>query len=135
MAGSGKKAKEKGIPLLESISAGIGLAILAVMFGFLTYEALKTPAGVVPVLVAEPVGLTRASGIYVVEVEVSNRSRQTGAAVQVEAVLKQGGTEVEKSHATFDYVPGRSQTRGGVLFTEDPRKHQLELRVTGYQRP
>lgn len=135
MAAAGNKSEDKRIPLLESISAGIGLAILAGMLGLLTYQALETPPGDPPVLVAEPVGLARAAGTYVMEVKVTNHSRNTGAGVQVEGVLKKGGSEIEKSNTTFDYVPGLSETHGGLVFTEDPRQHQLELRVTGYQRP
>ena len=123
------------VPLLESISAGIGLALLLGMFVFLAYEAFKKDDGVPPVMAVVPTAMSKAGGQYIVELEVSNQSRRTAAAVQVEGVLKQGGSEVETSSASFDYVPGKSERRGGIVFTRDPRKHRLQLRVTGYENP
>ena len=128
--------KGKGqIPLLESVSAGIGLALLVGMFAFLVYEAMNTDDGKPPVIVVEPTSVTAAQGQYVVEIRVTNQSRKTAAAVQVEGVLTQGGADVETSNASLDYVPGKSRRTGGVVFTRDPRQHGLNLRVTGYERP
>lgn len=123
------------IPLLESISAGIGLALLVAMLAFLAYEAVKTDEGAPAVMLIEPTAVTSAAGQYVVEIKVTNRTRKTAAAVHVEAVLRQSGSDVETSNANFDYVPGKSERRGAIVFSRDPRKYKLWLRVTGFENP
>lgn len=127
--------KAKRSPVLEWISAGIGLVITLTLLGLLTFEAVRQRDGVPPLLDAEPVALTRAGDRYFVEIEVRNSSHLTGAAVQVEGTIKRGGEEVETSTTTVSYVPGESKRRAGLIFSHDPRDYQFELRVTGYQRP
>jgi uncharacterized protein (TIGR02588 family) len=129
-----RKPQPKRYPLVEWVSAAIGLAITGVMFGFLALEAAQQD-GVPPLLNVVPVSLVQAPGQYVVEFEVRNDSATTGAAVQVEGTLKQGGSDVETSTASLSYVPGESSQRGGLVFTRDPRDYRLDLRVTGYERP
>lgn len=124
----------KRYPLVEWVSAAIGLAITGAMFGFLALEPGQQN-GVPPLLTVVPVTLVQAPGYYVVEFDVRNESAATGAAVQVEGTLKQGGTEVETSTASLSYVPGESIQGGGLMFTRDPRHYRLELRVTGFERP
>jgi uncharacterized protein (TIGR02588 family) len=128
-------SSEHQVPLLEWIAAGLGVAILLAMFAFLALEALGTSSSQPPSLRIEPVGLAAAGEQFIVEVKVSNRSAQTGAGVQFEGSLSQAGKEVETSSATIDYVPGNSERRAGLIFTRDPRIHQAQFRVTGYQRP
>ena len=130
-------AREKSgrYPLVEWVSAAIGLAITGGMFGFLALEVLQHRDGVPPLMEVAPVALISAAERYVVEVEVKNVSRKTGAAVQIEGTLKRGNEAVETSGATVAYVPGQSQRRAGLVFTQDPRNYRLELRVTGYERP
>lgn len=125
----------KRYPLVEWVSAAIGLAITGAMFGFLALEARGQSERVPPLLNAVALGLASGPGQYVVEFEVRNDSAATGAAVQVEGTLKEGGSAVETSTASLSYVPGHSVQRGGLVFTKDPRDYRLELRVTGYELP
>lgn len=122
-------------PALEWIAAFLGLVVVATMGVFLVVEAFSSDAQLPPVLKVEPLGLTRAGSTYVLEVEVLNSTGQTGAAVNVEGSLKQGGRAVETSNATLAFVPGRSQRQAGLIFSRDPRAYTVELRVTGYEQP
>ena len=130
-----KKQQEKPVPALEWGAAFLGLAVVGTMGVFLTIEALSSEARLPPVLLVEPLNLTRGGSIYVLEVEVRNSTGQTGAAVNVEGTLKQGGREVETSSATISYVPGLSTRRAGLIFSRDPRRYAVELRVAGYAKP
>lgn len=130
-----QKSEARQIPLLEWVAAALGLAIVLAMFAFLALEALATSSSAPPSLRIEPVSVAAAGDQFIVEVEVSNRSGQTGAGVQIEGSLKQGGKEIETSNAAIDYVPGKSRARAGLIFTRDPRRYQAGFRVTGYERP
>lgn len=72
---------------------------------------------------------------FVVRFSIRNDGRQTAAEVMVEGQLQGGGDPPETSVVTFDYVPGNSVRRGGVLFRRDPRAAKLTLRALGYRQP
>lgn len=128
-------SKLQRYPLVEWLAAAIGLVIFALMFGFLALEALRHRDSTPPLLDVSPVALTSGRNHYVLEVEVTNAASKTGASVQVEGVLKEGDSDIETSSATVAYVPGESRRLAGLVFTRDPRKYRLELRVTGYELP
>lgn len=129
------KRKPRAIPALEWVSAIIGFFIALALLGFLAVQAVREAEPLPPALEAVAVSLHRAGGQYIVGVEVRNASPATGAGVQVQGILKQGGSEVEESATTISYVPGNSHRRAGLIFTRDPRAHQLDLRITGYELP
>jgi uncharacterized protein (TIGR02588 family) len=69
------------------------------------------------------------------EIRARNRSGHTAAGVVVEGELKRDGQTVETSETTFDYIPGRSERRGGLYFENDPRQMELTVRPKGYANP
>ena len=127
-----RKGKDP-VPPLEWAAAALGLLAALVMLAIIGREAIAGNERPVPVLVVkvERVAATKAG--HVVEFRVRNLSEQTAAAVQVEGKIK-GGAEDVTSSAAIDYVPGRSEAKGGLIFADDPRG-KLELRVTGYEVP
>lgn len=131
----GKSPRHDPVPALEWAAAAIGLLVALALLAVLLREALAGGPRTLPALSAEAVRVEPGSGGHSVGILVRNVSPQTAAGVQVEGVLMRGGTEVETSSATVDYVPGHSSTKAGLLFRQDPRAHQLELRVTGYELP
>ena len=72
---------------------------------------------------------------FLVQFSIRNEGRKTAAQVIVEGQLERGATSPETSSVTFDYVPGGSVRRGGVLFRHDPRSGQLTLRPLGFREP
>lgn len=129
------KKRHDPIPPLEWAAAGLGLLVALLLVAILGREAVAgRDDPPVPVLVAEVERAVATASGYVIEVRVRNLSNQTAAAVQVEGKIK-AGLEEETSSATIDYVPGRSQATGGIIFSTDPRGGPLELRVTGYEIP
>ena len=121
------------IPPLEWAAAALGLIAALVLLGIIGREAIAGNERPVPVLVASVERVAASPAGHVVEFRVRNLSEQTAAAVQVEGKIK-GNTEEETSSAAIDYVPGRSEAAGGLVFASDPRG-KLELRVTGYEIP
>lgn len=125
-----KQSKRQSVPLLEWLAAAIGLVVAVALLGIIGREAIRGTDGEVPVLEARLVGLRSTPAGYVALIEVANRSSQTAAAVQV-----RGTSGGEESEASIDYVPGDSRARAGLVFSSDPRRRPIELRVTGYQLP
>ena len=118
------------VPALEWAAAATGLLLLLALCFVLLREVGAGNDRDVPILSARIERVTRTATGYVADIVVANGSRQTAAAVQVEGKLGD-----EETSATLDYVPGRSEARGGLIFVGDPRTGAVELRVVGYELP
>jgi uncharacterized protein (TIGR02588 family) len=66
---------------------------------------------------------------------VRNDSDATAAQVEVRGVLRTRGGTDEERRASFAYVPGSGEVRGGLVFQQDPRRDELELTVEGFAAP
>ena len=122
------------MPPLEWAAAAVGLLVALVLLAIVAREAFVTRDESVPELTATAERVVATASGHVVEVRVDNASSQAAAAVQIEGTMGEGGNE-ETSIATIDYVPGRSEAKGGLIFSRDPRGGRFELRVTGYEIP
>ncbi|MGH6707194.1 MAG: hypothetical protein ACREB1_10345 [Sphingomicrobium sp.] len=125
-----KAPRRDAVPLLEWAAAGLGLLVLLVMLWVMAGEIVSGGDDDVPLLSVRVEAVTATPAGHVVQFRITNRSAQTAAAVQVEGKLSD-----EVATASVDYVPGRSEARGGLLFEGDPRTGAVELRVTGYELP
>ena len=72
---------------------------------------------------------------FLVQFSIRNDGDKTAAQVIVEGHLESSDASPETSLVTFDYVPGGSVRRGGVLFRHDPRSSRLTLRPLGFREP
>lgn len=122
-------SRKDPIPALEWIAAALGLLVFLGLMTVLIREAATSGSDDVPVLLARVEAVTPVAGGHVARVVVANASGQTAAAVQVQGKLGE-----EFAQATFDYVPGHSTARGGLMFKGDPRSG-IQLAVTGYELP
>ena len=125
-----KTPRRDAVPLLEWAAAGLGLLVLLLMLWVMVSEIASGGDDDVPLLSARIEAVTATPAGNIAQIVVANRSSQTAAAVQVEGKL---GDEV--ASASIDYVPGRSEARGGLLFQGDPRTGAVKLRVIGYELP
>jgi uncharacterized protein (TIGR02588 family) len=130
-----ERARGERTPLLEWIAGGIGAVLTLALLGFLGWEAWTTPGDAPPEVTVRLEEVMPAGDGFVARIAAVNGSPATAAAVEVEGTLSRGGEEVERAQATLDYVPGHSETRGGLFFAEDPREGDLRLRALGYQAP
>jgi uncharacterized protein (TIGR02588 family) len=118
----------------EWIVAAIGLILTVGTIGFMFYQAFMS-ANTPPQIYVLMNAIEEFPEGYVVTVTAKNTGAATGAAVSIEGTLKSGDQTVETSTATISYVPGHSERRAGLLFTQDPRQYTLELRAKGYEAP
>ena len=72
---------------------------------------------------------------FLVSLKIENSGNATAAALGVEGVLVQGGTNVETSLVTVDYVAAGSERDAALLFSKDPRQGELTVRAKGYIEP
>lgn len=125
-----KPAARNEPPLLEWISAAVGLACALMAIGFVGWDALpgdRSPPDIEVRLVA----VTPTAHGYVAKVEAINHGDASAAQVAIEGVLS-GQGETETAQATLDYVPQQSRVGGGLVFERDPRVGRLVLRARGF---
>ena len=127
--------KQDGTPVLEWISAAIGLVLTVAMLGFIGWQAWKRTGDEPPAIKVHVQHILPAGDGYVVEFVVVNLSPATAAAVQIEGELIEGERVIATSQVTLDYVPGNSERRGGLFFRENPQAYDLEIRALGYAKP
>ena len=72
---------------------------------------------------------------YLAKIVAVNEGGMTAAGVVIEGELRRGTESVERSWTTIDYLPPRSEQRGGLFFTRDPRQFELQVRPFGYVEP
>jgi uncharacterized protein (TIGR02588 family) len=121
-------------PILEWITAAIGLVLALGAVAFLTWEGLHA-SDRSPVLVSRVQAITPTPQGYVVDIEIQNESRATASAVQVEGLLPSGSGPEEEVTLTFDYVPARGRREGSMTFRRDPRGQPLTVEVKGQVAP
>jgi uncharacterized protein (TIGR02588 family) len=125
-----KRTVKGKTPLLEWHAAGLGLLVVGVMVVVLATDAIRSSGSGPPSLAVEPGEVHPADGRYVLAVTVTNRSEQPAQDVEIEGAL---GDETSK--ATVGFVAGRSEAEAGLVFTQDPARSPVALRVLGYEVP
>lgn len=126
--------KTRASHIIEWVVAALGVLTLCGSVAFLIYTAL-TEEDAPPSIGFHTVAVHSVSGGYLVEVALRNSGSQTAAKLKVAGLLSRDGQVVETSEASFDYVPSRSERRGGLFSTNDPRKFQLRFQAQGYEKP
>jgi len=129
----GDRKRDPGTPLIEWIVGGLGALIFLGMVLALIASGLAGEESP-PSIRIHVERVTPALGGYVMEFSARNESDATAADVSVIAELDSGG-EMQTREARFDYLPPRSERRGGFFFDSDPRAGALELRAEGYNKP
>ena len=123
----------KEISWLEWLVAAIGLVLVVAVVAFMIVEANGDP-GPPRITVGVDSVVALDDGTYLVEFTAANRSDASAAAVGITGDVR-SGAETETSRTTLDYIPARSERRGGLHFKLDPRRGTIRLRAEGYQEP
>lgn len=121
-------------PIAEWAAAGLGLILTLCVLGYLVWDGVTARPGPPALSVSSAQPSRNASG-YTVPITVRNDSDATAAAVEVRAVLHLPSRPVEERRASFAYVPGRGEVKGGVVFEQDPRLGLLRISIEGYEEP
>ncbi|HJU42897.1 MAG TPA: hypothetical protein VJ691_08780 [Vicinamibacterales bacterium] len=114
--------------------AAVGLVFVLGAFAMLLRESFTGGQRVADIRIRVDEILPSADG-YLVSVKIENSGDATAAALNVEGVLMRGGTQVESSLVTVDYVAAGSERDAALLFSNDPRQGELTVRAKGYIEP
>jgi uncharacterized protein (TIGR02588 family) len=132
--GEARQAGADATPWLEWIASGIGLVLALGTLGVIAAEML-TGGRPIPAVIVHLDGVVETPAGFVALVTARNPADATAAKVEIEGELRQGDDVLETSRIQFDYVPARSERRGGLYFRHDPRQYRLEARALGYSEP
>ena len=114
--------------------AALGMLFIAGSFALLLRESFagSKPVAEIAVTVDE---IRPAKHGYLVTLKIQNSGNGTAASLTVEGVLMRGGTAVETSVVTLDYVAPLSERNAALFFSNDPRGGDLVVRPKGYIEP
>jgi uncharacterized protein (TIGR02588 family) len=121
-------------PPWEWAVALLGLVLILGSIVFLTYQVVAGDDSPPDVLIYADAILPVTSG-YLVQIRAVNQGGSTAAALRIEGTLRGESSSVETSQTVIDYVPAHSYRKGGLFFTQDPRRFNLQLRAKGYAEP
>jgi len=121
--------------LAEQVSFGIAALILFTLIGLVCYlwlgkRELGSPNPVVTIKSIEKI-----SGQFQVPFEVTNQGDTTAASVQVVAELQIQGEIAETGEQQVDFLSSHETESGAFIFSQDPRKGKLIIRVASYKMP
>jgi uncharacterized protein (TIGR02588 family) len=114
--------------------AFLGLALVLGSIVFMLYEAAAGDSSPPDVTVRVDAILSTRNG-FLVKFQAVNEGGSTAEGLTVEGELRKGTESVETSNTTLEYVPSHSEREGGLFFTVDPRRYELQLRAKGYEKP
>ncbi len=111
------------------------MAAIIVLFTltFLVYQVLfqEQTQPDIKVVLGNPQKL---ENYYAIPVKAENRGTETAQKVRIEIFIE-NSSEDEKAHIEFDYLPGKSTSRGWVSFRHNPTGKNLKTHVLGYNSP
>jgi uncharacterized protein (TIGR02588 family) len=121
-------------PIAEWTAATLGLLLTLGVVGYTVWEGLTEDHGPPRLSVSAEPAIASGGG-YILPIVVRNASHATAAQVEVRGVLRRAGEPPEERHASFAYVPGRGEARGGLLFRGSPAGAPIALTVDGFADP
>jgi uncharacterized protein (TIGR02588 family) len=121
--------------LAEQVSFSIAALILTILVGLVCYLWLgkrgQDPPN--PIVAVKPV--QELSGQFHVPFELTNQGDTTAESVQVVAELRIKGTVEETGEQQIDFLSSHETESGAFIFSQDPRKGKLMIRVASYKLP
>lgn len=131
---SSSREESSDTPLIEWCVAILGLLLVLGAVGYLLYHAVYGEASP-PDVAVHVEAVTETSTGFLVKFRAVNQGGTTAEGVIVQGTLRRGNESAENSQTTIDYLPSHSVRKGGLFFTQDPRKLELQVRAFGYQEP
>jgi uncharacterized protein (TIGR02588 family) len=116
----------------EWLAAAVSAAMVVGAIATLLVNAPRDEAA--PDLIVHIESIEHVTEAFRVRFTVANTGGATAAQVVVRGHLHNADGD-EEPDVVFDFVPGGSQRRGGLMFTHDPRQGDFEVHALGYREP
>jgi uncharacterized protein (TIGR02588 family) len=119
----------------EWTTFSIALLIVAAIVGLVIYKWL-TQKNIPPILAISNSGEIReVPGQFYVPFSVTNTGGETAESVQIIAELRINGEVEENGEQQIDFLASGEKEEGAFVFSRDPRKGELVVRVASYKSP
>jgi uncharacterized protein (TIGR02588 family) len=128
----GKKVTH--VPPWEWAFGIVGFMLVAATVVFLAYHAIVGEGGP-PDIALRVETVTALESGYLVAFSATNSGGLAAGSVTVQGQLRSDSATLETSEMTFQYLPARSERKGGLYFSRDPRRHTIVLSARGYEKP
>lgn len=119
----------------EWTTFSIALLIVVVTVGLVIYKWV-TQKNQPPIISISPSSeIRKAPGQFYVPFEIENTGGETAESVQVIAELRIDGEVEESGEQQIDFLASGETEKGAFVFSRDPRKGELVVRVASYKLP
>jgi uncharacterized protein (TIGR02588 family) len=119
---------------IEWVTGALSAAVVLIVIIWIAKDAL-TDRDVAPDLHGAVLQIDARSEGFQVLFEIQNSSSQTASQVTVRAELSDSSKPVEVAETIFDYVPGHSKSKGGIIFQNNPYGKAISIRATSFNEP
>jgi uncharacterized protein (TIGR02588 family) len=119
----------------EWTTFSIALLIVAVIVGLVIYKWV-TQKNHPPILtISMSDEIREEPGQFYIPFSIANTGGETAESVQVIAELQVNGEIEESGEQNMDFLASGETEKGAFVFTQDPRKGKLVVRVASYKLP
>jgi uncharacterized protein (TIGR02588 family) len=132
--GERRAKKIAHVPPWEWAFGIVGFILVAATVAFLAYQSIARDDAP-PDIAVRVETITGVQGGYLVAISATNGGGLAAANVKVEGELRSESATIETSDMTFQYLPARSERKGGLFFVHDPRRYRIVLTARGYEKP
>jgi uncharacterized protein (TIGR02588 family) len=121
--------------LAEWVTFSLASIIVGAIAGLIIY-AWATERNQPPILeISQAEPIRPINGKFYVPIKTVNQGGKTAEAIHAIAELRVNGTIVEASDLQIDFLSSNETEEGAFIFTQDPRRGELRLRVGSYKTP
>ncbi|MCV3217046.1 TIGR02588 family protein [Plectonema radiosum NIES-515] len=121
--------------LAEWVTFSSATFILALIVGLVCYTWVNDKHEPPIISVTNKQKIREVNGQFYVPFEIINTGGETAESVQIMAELKINNQVTETGEQQIDFLSTSEKEEGAFVFSTDPRKGQLTLRVASYKSP
>ncbi|HLO46985.1 MAG TPA: TIGR02588 family protein [Kamptonema sp.] len=129
------KQHEQKRSLAEWVTFTIASFILATLTGLVVYNWVTNKHEPPILSVTQNTAMRETGGQFYIPFILTNTGGETAESVQVIGELRVNGEVVESGEQQIDFLSSGETQEGAFIFSRDPRKGQLILRVASYKLP
>lgn len=120
--------------LAEKVSFSVSLSIVGIVIALVCYIWITGDTNP-PILAVTTAEVRQVDRQYYVPFTVSNFGGKTANSVEVVAQLLSDSLTIETGRQQIDFLSGKEERSGEFIFSRDPRRGELTIRIASYKQP